>query len=464
VLLVRAVARAVLAKVPVAVSPDESMPAAGNTAGGPRRVPTDHPQRVELNDEVHARPPEALVAPARLSCLALLTDAADRERERRHLAGLVERFGGAPPERGASHFSVDLGPFRLKWERHTEFSRYVFIVAASADEPFARTALDAVPADWVQAMPGQVMVAAHGALVTCGTEPPAIDRIAARDFAGNVLVGAGVADDAAVAFTDFRIQADGFSRVLVLDGGLAPRQAGRIFQRLFEIDTYRVMALLALPVARDLSPFLAECERELAEITAALVTASPVDEGVLLERLTRLEASIESRESTHNYRFSAAAAYYELVQRRIQELRESRLQGLQTFQEFTERRLAPAMNTCRSVALRLESLSQRVARTTQLLSTRVDLTRERQNQALLESMNRRAELQLHLQSTVEGLSVAAITYYVVGLVFYAAKATERLNAAIDPNVVTAVSIPFVLIFVALGVRRVRRLVARRTGA
>ncbi len=40
---------------------------------------------------------------------------------------------------------------------------------------------------------------------------------------------------------------------------------------------------------------------------------------------------------------------------------------------------------------------------------------EAQNQTLLASMDRRARLQLRLQQTVEGLSVAAICYYVVGL-------------------------------------------------
>jgi uncharacterized membrane-anchored protein len=221
------------------------------------------------------------------------------------------------------------------------------------------------------------------------------------------------------------------------------------------------MALMALPVARELAPFLTRCERELAEITAVLTRASVADEGALLERLTRLEAAIESRESENDYRFGAATAYYELVQRRIAELREVRIQGLQTFQEFTERRLAPAMNTCRSVAARQESLSQRVARATQLLSTRVDLTRERQNQALLESMNRRAMLQLRLQGTVEGLSVAAITYYVVGLLGYAAKALGTLRLGVSADVITAVSIPIVALVVALGVRRIRRLVVAR---
>jgi uncharacterized membrane-anchored protein len=221
------------------------------------------------------------------------------------------------------------------------------------------------------------------------------------------------------------------------------------------------MALLALPVAQGLTPWLNEAERELARITTSLVDSTEADEPALLDRLTDLEAQIESREAEHHYRFTAADAYDGLVQRRIEELREVRIQGLQTFQEFTERRLAPAMNTCRSVAQRLESLSQRVARATQLLSTRVDVSRERQNQQVLVSMNRRAEAQLRLQQTVEGLSVAAITYYIVGLVAYAAKGLAAAGLPLDVELATAASIPLVALGVALGVRRVRQ---RVTGA
>jgi uncharacterized membrane-anchored protein len=47
-----------------------------------------------------------------------------------------------------------------------------------------------------------------------------------------------------------------------------------------------------------------------------------------------------------------------------------------------------------------------------LLSTRVNVDRQLQNQKLLKSMNERARMQLRLQTTVEGLSVAAVTYYV----------------------------------------------------
>jgi len=430
------------------------------TAAALRSVmPADHPLRFDLNDEVHARPPEQLSVPTQATFLALFTEAAERDREWDHVCRLVRSYGVEPPPKGVTHLSLDLGAFRLKWERHTEFSRYKFIRTLQAEDPFAEPAIRAVPKEWLGEVPGRVMVAAHIALVSPEAGTPDYDAISTRLFAGHTLIGSAIAGGAATALTDLRIHDDGFSRVLVHNRSMTPRQAGRMVQRILEIDTYRVMALLALPIARELGPKLTGYERELAEITSRLVQATKVDEAKLLERLTRLEAEIENAEAAHHYRFTAAAAYHELVQRRIAELREERIQGLQTFQEFTDRRLAPAMSTCESVAQRQESLSRRVARATQLLSTRVDVTREGQNQALLESMNRRAQLQLRLQETVEGLSVAAVTYYIVGLVGYAAKGLKALGAPLHVEVTTGASIPVVAVLVALGVRRIRRAVA-----
>jgi uncharacterized membrane-anchored protein len=423
-------------------------------------LPPDHPQRRELNDEVHARPPQALTAPMAISFLALTTEPDGRQRQWAEVGRLAERFGAPPPTPAATHFSADFGSFRFKAERHTEFIRFKVIVPGTAADPFAEPAITRLPPDWLEGLGGRVMVAAHVALLPAA-DPLDPEALARAHFGGHVLVGSAIAEGAGVALTDLRIKADGFSRFLVYDRGLTPRQAGRMVQRLLEVETYRMMALLALPVARDLSPVITRDERELAQITAAMAGDDARDEPALLERLTRLEAEIDKLGADHDYRFSASAAYYGLVQRRIAELREERIAGLQTFAEFMERRLAPAMQTCRSTADRLESLAGRVSRATQLLATRVALTRERQNQAVLESMNRRAALQLRLQQTVEGLSVAAITYYIVGLIAYAAKGLTGAGLKVSPDLIVAASIPVVVLITALGVRRIRRHIAPR---
>ncbi len=426
-------------------------------------LPADHPQRFALHDEVHARPHEALQAPMRVSMLALAVDSDQRGREHAHVVELCRQCGVLPPPEDAIHFSSDMGAFRLRWERHSEFSSYAFLRGGAPVRPFAEPAVQAVPQSWLGAVPGQIVFGAHAELLV-DAEHGASPEKAAAHFGGNALIGAEIADGAALALTDFRVHADGFGRILVYARQLTPALAGRLTQRLLEIETYRMMALLALPLARDAAPRVASMERELAKISATIAGERSADEPTLLDQLTRLAVAVENSVAEGRFRFGAARAYHDLVLSRIAELREQRVAGMQTIGEFMARRLAPAMATCESVARRQLELSERVERASSLLRTRVDIVRETQNQELLASMDRRARLQLRLQETVEGLSIAAITYYVVGLIGYAARGIAALGADIPIDMVTAASIPLVALLVALGVRHIRRNVIRGSQA
>ena len=114
------------------------------------------------------------------------------------------------------------------------------------------------------------------------------------------------------------------------------------------------------------------------------------------------------------------------------------------------------MRTCVTTESRQATLSLKLSRAANLLRTRVDVELEQQNQELLKSMNARTQMQLRLQSTVEGLSVAAITYYVVSLFGYLAKALHEAGAiAIDPGYVTAGFIPVAALAIWFIVRRIR---------
>jgi len=430
-------------------------------------LPPNHPQRLALAEETHARPPEPLEAPARATYVAVLVDAVDREREREHLAALCESQGVAPPAAGATHFVATLGALRVKWERHGEFSGYTFFCPGLSPEPFSEPPVSRLPPGWLAALPGQTIVAAHAKLIGVVDEPTE-PAFLARHFGNNIVVGAQIGDGAGYAFTDFRIHADGCSRFLVLDRSFTPRQAGRTLQRLFEIEAYRVLALMALPIARRQSPRVVEIERALAALTDGIAkdnvppgapgTRAPAgnDDETLLHELTRLAAEVESGLAASQFRFGACRAYFELVSTRIGELREQRLPGLQTIEEFMARRFTPAVATANTVSQRLHDLSERVAQASALLSTRVSIARERQNQALLASMDRRAKLQLRLQQTVEGLSVAAIVYYVAGVVGYVAKGLKAGGAHIDPDLAVGLLIPVVALFVILGLRRARK--------
>ena len=418
------------------------------------QIAAEHPLRRELADEVHARPPTAAETPSRATYVAMLVGATERAAELAHIASMCTSCGVNPPAPSASQFSWQVGRLQLRWERHGEFSGFTFTEGGNPGTAFEGGPVALLPEGWLAGLPGQTLVAAHALLIAA--PPVALDAETLTDwFGAHQAVGSAVGDGAGQAYSDFRLHEDGFSRFLLVDAGFTPRQAGRMLQRLFEIETYRMMALLAFPVAKQQSARLPAIERSLAAVTASIAGEQGDDEALLAE-LTRLAAEVESCISASQFRFSACRAYSELVSTRIAELREGRLGGVQPIGEFMARRFMPAVATVSTAAQRLHDLSERVARASALLSTRVDIATERQNQALLASMDRRARQQFRLQQTVEGLSLAAIVYYAAGLVGYVAKAAKSAGAAVNPDLVAGASVPLLGLAVWLAMRRWRR--------
>jgi len=418
------------------------------------------PARERLLNELHARPYASLTAPAEISFLAVLAgeapDAAVAARA--HLDRLCARYHVAPPSADATHFLQDLGPFAVRWERHTEFYTYWFLREGPFDTPFAAPVLGLVERDWREKLPGDVLVAAHVAIEPESAEkrtPEALSQL----FNHHALIGNRIAGGAGIFWSDLRLDNDGFVRFLICDRGLSPRRAGRSVQRLLEAHTYTQMALLGLPVAQRAVPQIARVEAAVAAIADRLGTIAGIaDERAVLNEITAWAAEVERIAAASNYRFAASRAYYELVQTRLRELREDREDGLQRLSVFLDRRLGPAMRTCKAAARRQADLAEGVARASTLLRTRVDVAQEAQNQELLRAMNRRARLQLRLQATVEGLSVAAISYYVIGLVSYGLKAMKEAGLPLKPAIVTGAAIPVVVALVWFGVHHARKLV------
>ena len=427
-------------------------------------IPENHPQRFVLHNEVHARASFIQSLPVRASHLALLLTHDEKMQERKHLITLCERFGVAPPEKDVDHFSATFNSFQVRWEQHGEFSTYSFYIYASEQEPFADSAMKKVPVDWMSQLTGQVIVAAHATIVsatdinyTNDTDITALSQY----FANNPIIGSKVTGGAASVFTDFRIHVDGFSRFLIINHDLRTEQAGRLLQRLFEIEVYRVMALLAFPIARKLYPELKKADRQLYTITNAM-TQPDNNDAKLLDELTILAAEVENHISTNHFRFAAASAYYQLVGNRVSDLREVRIQGIQTFGEFIKRRLEPAINTCESTSHRFTLLSERVSNASQLLRTKVDIIIERQNQALLTSMALRAKMQLRMQQMVEGISMVAITYYAASLIEKIAEALHTLGLPINVELVEGISIPFILVIIVISIKRIHKIIANTT--
>lgn len=419
-------------------------------------LPAEHPQRQHLLAEAHARPVVPVDAPQYLTHLALCGEAGGQERELAHIAALCRTSGCEPPQSSADHMLVETAAFRLRWERHTEFSTYTIFSNDTDAQPFHAAGLDALPAAWVQALPGRLLAASHLSLIRAEgiSESPGWMH---RYFDSQSLSGSRCAGGAASVWTDFKPQDDGFTRFLVLDHSLERAQAGRLVQRLLEIETYRLMALLALPMVRKLMPELTRMESDLGDLTERMAsTRDAAQEQELLGQLSALSAQVEQIIAQSNFRLDAATAYSTLVWRRTSALRETRVEGVSTVHEFMSRRLAPGMDTCQAIAGRLDRLSGRVSRAASLLRSRVDLALESQNRDLLASMNQRTRLQLRLQGTVEGLSVVILSYYSVGLIHYALNGLEAAGVRVPVGLLTGLSIAVVVPIVAGGIYIIHR--------
>ena len=418
-----------------------------------------YPQRQALHNEIHARPPEALSAPTAVSHVVMLTNASERAASRAHVAELLRNQHLPMPDAASTHLRMDLGQFRMRWEMHTEFVTWTFmrlLDAAPVPGQTPPTASQVVPQEWLAALPGQCLASVHvWALSSKASTAESTDELVKRVLHEDTLVASTVADGYAEVYTDFAIHADGFSRMLLLTGGISSRRLGRLVQQLLEIETYRMAALMGLPAAREASEVLGNAERELAELAGSIRSASRDEEPQLLDRLTRLAGQVESQHATSHSRFSASSAYFELVDKRIDDIAESRLAGLQTIREFMDRRLSPARSTCQWATRRQDALSQRVSRISNLLRTRVEIEQQQSSQALLGAMNERQGMQLKLQATVEGLSVAAITYYIVGLVLFLARGGKSIGWPLNPELSAALAIPLVLFAIWFLMRRLR---------
>ncbi len=409
-----------------------------------------HSERDQLLAETHARPSTPAAAPALASRIATISGEAGVAADRKHMAALCRKLGAAEPGPDARWCILDGETWRLRWERHTEVSTWTVFRPATGDEPgaFAQTALDVVPQDWLAALPGEVLAAAHLALVET---PPK-----ATVFAETDLVSSEVAGGAIQIFTDFRPGPDGFTRFVLVQEAGGPVLAGRIIQQLFEIETYRLLALLAFPVAQKTAGDVARMEAEAAEAAQQVAQEGGVDaDRELLARLAALAGRAEALAATTGFRFAAGRAYHGLVQERIGQLNERPLGGRPGVREFMQRRLAPAMRTCEAAADRQRDVIARIARTTQMLATRVDIASEATNAGLLKSMDRRAQLQLRLQETVEGLSAAAISYYAVALFKIMVEGVAKRWHGIDPTLTTGLAAPVILLAVWLFLRRIR---------
>ena len=411
-----------------------------------------HALRGAVLGEVHARPFKPVSTPSRMLHFAFLTDQPQASAARDALTRFCEQRGVDGPRQNSKQFSVVLSDAALRFEQHSEFTTYTWEVACQSDQPFAQSAASLSHCMAALPQPGPHFVSVDIHLISDDAE------IRLETLFDPASLAASIVDSGrAVAATDFKPSSDGFVRILVMDRGLPGAAAGALLQRLLEIETYRMLALLGLPETQAHAPAVRRVEDALTRLAKAMTETKGLSaDHKLLDELTSLAAELEAGAAASAYRFGATRAYDNIVTQRLDTIGEKPFAGLPSIQQFLARRMAPAMRTCQTLEERQANLSQKLARAANLLRTRVDVEIEQQNRDLLKSMNDRTRMQLRLQQTVEGLSVAAVSYYIVGLIAYLFKgAKEAGYVNIEPGISTALSVPVVIILMWLIVRRIR---------
>ncbi len=417
----------------------------------------DHPLRYSLANELHARPFPVADTPCTVIFLAIKKPVAavarDRDEDLAHLISLLDRHGAQHPQPQATHYAGQIGRHWLKWEQHTEFVTYTAITQNVSDRPFNPADFEVFPPDWLMASPGQRVTSAMIRVIE-RQEDDVIRSSLGDWFEPESLAVARVLDDSAICASDFRIDPAGHMRfALFVTKGTGRRRTGRVIQRLCEIETYKAMSMLGFARVKQLTPRIGELDGKLTELMGQMTdNAALPDE--LLPDLLSTSTELETLSAQCSFRFGATGAYEAIVNQRIEVLREERFHGGQSFADFMMRRYDPAIRTVKSTERRLQALSDRAIRAGELLRTRVDVERSAQNQALLESMDRRADLALRLQHTVEGLSVVAISYYAVSLVAYLLYPLTK--AGISKGMLTAVVTIPVVLSVWFAIRQIRK--------
>lgn len=417
-------------------------------------LPANDAQRVLLHNEIHTRPSATFSLPSLIVYVAVLNSKVSTSEEFEHLKKLPQTQALLLEQMNGNFLQLQCPGYKVIWERHSEFTRYTIVQPLPANAQWgsdlpAFAELAGTGSDWLRDIPGKTITAIHLGMLNEGMDDPDAFYKAKKWLGLGTLIGSKMGRTAnqqshSHLMTNLRIETDGFERILVLAApNTSENRAGRILQRLLELETYRIMSLLSLPMAKKLAVKLRETEVQLVDITERLETKKDSDD-VLLSELAALAAQIESITAEHSYRFSAALAYHAIVCERISEMREQPLSGVQTVGEFMQRRLAPAIATVKATSERLAALAERIGRASALLRTRVEIAAEAHNQQLLEKLTRGQELQLRLQATVEGLSIAAITYYVVSLALFVGKAMKAVGLNINPELLAGFCTPVVL--------------------
>ncbi len=409
----------------------------------------EYPFRQQILGEVHARPVEPVAPRSRVRRLVFLTpsEAGGVAATLTRFCAWCDRSGFAPPtDKDLRQHSFTAGARQVTWEFHTEFVTVTW--AAAPDD--ADSAPEGIGLESIDGP--QLLGAMRIDLIEDDRLPDAL----IPGFNPHSLCVIGVEAGAGQLATDFVPDAERFTHFEFAAGGLPPLRRAILVRRILEIETYRTMALIGLPLARQHASELGSIESELTDKVNSLAEATETARAqTALEALHGLMVRAGRLSERLTYRFAACKAYGDIVQARLGAIGERPTPLGSSLSRFILNRVDPALRTYAAMEKRLDVLFAKIERAVELLNVRIGLDMQIQNKQVLQTIAETGRSQFLLQRTVEGLSTIAISYYTIGLLGYVL-ATPLEMFEIDKTLVLSIAAPFVLLSVWLLVRAVRK--------
>lgn len=391
-----------------------------------------HPERQRIVSEMHLRRWPELHVPCLLVQWVLCVNPNERDEE---IALIDARAGSNGNGTSLSHREGVLSDgIRFSWERHKEGSSLTLFARNADPQAFINPASApdiAAAIAWAESLPGAILRCTRIWVAT--DDDAALAILPALDLSRTELVSSTIGDHIRI-WSDFRCQPDGYGRLLVAANGTDTHDLTRYVQRLQELGNYRNRALLGLPVAQEYWPQLDKAEDQL-RILANRVANNDEKDDALMRDLSDLSLKLMAISTSISFRMDATSAYARLVEARLSQLQERPIEGHSSLTDFTQRRFRPAIRTCATIQERERHLSLRASQLSSLLRARIETRIENQNGQLLRSMDQSISMQLRLQQLVEGLSVVALSYYLIGLVGYFLKGPLHNLVTGDPYII-----------------------------
>eukprot|EP00996_Jenningsia_fusiforme_P006560 NODE_802_length_1895_cov_40.555255_g740_i0.p1 GENE.NODE_802_length_1895_cov_40.555255_g740_i0~~NODE_802_length_1895_cov_40.555255_g740_i0.p1 ORF type:complete len:456 (-),score=67.21 NODE_802_length_1895_cov_40.555255_g740_i0:421-1788(-) len=438
-----------------------------------------HPEMRALSNSLYPRPFVRLPPPFTASHFAALSSGPDRATHMQQLGDLCKYYSHPLPHPDAREFRADFGPLILLWQHHREFCTFTFIRPQSrpvtpgsepiVNEPFEESALKLVPSLWLGSLTSRLVTGIHvevrenDPIPDTGEDEGLRRDLMSKVFGGHYIVGSEAGGRSRL-YTDLRHDEDGFLRVLLVNGGrkggMNGFKTGQTLQYILDVETYRMMAMLTIPQAKNVDHQLERVRRDVTEVMRTIDIEKGVQSDAarsMLDRLCHLSTLTETMRVDTAFRFKAAEQYHVLVLERLNSLNLTSVNGLQSIDTFLRRRFDPQMRACRSVEDALNAQTEQNARSVGLLQAFVSVDMEEQSHQSLRTMNATAERQLKLQNAVEGLSVIALSYYLCGLIGMVCNAAAAAGVMpVPPAVAVGCAVPVCIASLRLAVLRLRK--------